>query len=71
MLILWITKSKKKEQDANVTDDTAFKKHDAEMKKFHASHPDLSVINTRDIVLANGDVLAEVSGFKLSKHAGN
>ena len=72
MLILWIRKSKEnKQREDKKTDDSAFRKHDAHMKKFRESHPDLSVLNTSDIVMTNGDVLAQVSGYRTAKNVQN
>jgi hypothetical protein len=69
MLIVWI----KKHQDAARTANEADKmsRHNADMKRFRAAHPDWDLADARDIVTADGNLLAMVSGARLAPHSQN
>ena len=72
MIILWIRKKKKGEKGGLVKDTKeSFQKHDEVMKQFRLSHPDASVINARDIMTADGNLLAPVDNVKLTEHVQN
>ena len=72
MLILWIRKRKTEEQNPKPKyDKDSFRKHDEDMKLFRLSHPEMEVINPKDIITADGNVLAAVQNVKLTKHVQN
>ena len=72
MIILWIRKKKNREPDGPVKDTKeSFQKHDEVMKQFRLEHPDTSLINAKDIVTADGNLLAPVDKVKLAEHVQN
>ena len=75
MLILWIRKSKMGEQTCTKKNDNdSLQKHNEDMKKFQVSHPKIEITNSqdiKDILTAEGDVLARVQEVKLTKHSQN
>ena len=74
MLILWIRKVKTAEPSRPQKDDkNSLQKHNEDMKKFRLSHPAIEAASSKDkdIITANGDVLATVQKVKLTKHAQN
>jgi hypothetical protein len=71
MLILWITGKNRGQPPAVDAAKEAFRKHDEAVKTFRRTHPDLNIVSARDIVLADGDLLAPVSSVKLDGHAQN
>jgi hypothetical protein len=72
MIILWIRKSKKDKQKNDPKDEKgSFREHDEEMKKFRLGHPEFEVINDRDIITGDGNLLAPVRAVKLSEHTQN
>jgi hypothetical protein len=72
MIILWIRKKKDQEPEGQVKDSKeSFKKHDEVMKQFRLEHPDTNVINARDILTADGNLLAPVDKVKLAEHTQN
>ena len=72
MLILWIRKSKTGEQNCPQKNDQAsFLKHAEDMKRFRLSHPEIETTNPRDIMTADGNILAAVEKVKLTKHVQN
>ncbi len=72
MIILWIRKKKTEGQNGLVKDNKeSFHKHDEIMKQFRLAHPDTNVINARDIVTADGNLLAPVDKVKLTEHVQN
>ena len=68
MLIVWI---KKHSEKAPATEAERTARHNAEMTRFRAGHPDLDRINARDIVTAEGNLLALAQGFKLAANSQN
>lgn len=72
MIILWIRKKKTEEPSGLAKDNKeSFQKHDDVMKQFRLAHPDTNVINARDIMTADGNLLAPVDKVKLAEHANN
>lgn len=72
MLILWIRKIKTGMQSSpRKKEPKSFQKHNADMKKFRLSHPDIEAINSQDIITADGNILAPVHGFRLAKNIQN
>ncbi|MFA5308872.1 MAG: hypothetical protein WC370_05210 [Dehalococcoidales bacterium] len=69
MIILWIRK--KNADNAKAKDDESFKKHDDIMKRFRLAHPDLNIISSRDILTAEGSLLAPIDRIKLADHVQN
>jgi len=41
------------------------------MKQFRLAHPDTNVINAKDIITADGNLLAPVDSVKLNEHVQN
>jgi hypothetical protein len=71
MLILFIRKNKKGERSRpKKNDKDSFKKHNEKMKKFRFSHPK-AIAMDKDIITADGNVLAMVQTVKLNKHTQN
>jgi hypothetical protein len=72
MIILWIRKSKKdKLKNGPKNEKDYFQEHDKMMKKFRQSHPEFEVINDRDILTGDGNLLAPVHKVKLSEYVQN
>jgi len=72
MIILWIRKKKKDELDVPAKNSKeSFKKHAEVMKQFRLAHPDTAIINARDIMTTDGNVLAPVDKVKLAEHIQN
>jgi hypothetical protein len=72
MLIFWIRKSKTGEQNCpQGNDQDSFQKHDEDMKRFFLSHPQIETTAAKDIITADGNVLAAVQKVKLTKHVQN
>ncbi len=70
MLIVWLKKSKH-DLRAEETERERTARHNADMKRFRAAHPDLHVVDARDIVTADGDLLAPARGVKLDANSRN
>ncbi len=70
MLIVWIRKSKHDRREAGTPEERTAR-HNADMKRFRAGHPDLDIINARDIVTADGNLLALAQGVKLAANCQN
>ena len=72
MIILWIRKKKSKElKGLTKNDKESFHEHDEIMKKFRLAHPDTNIVNSRDIITADGNLLAPVREVKLAEHVQN
>ena len=72
MIILWIRKRKTEEPGGPAKNDKeSFQKHDDIMKKFRLEHPDANVINAKDIITADGNLLAPVEKVKITEHIQN
>jgi len=72
MIILWIRKKKTEEKSGLAKDNKeSFQKHDDIMKQFRLAHPDANVINAKDIMTADGNLLAPVEKVKLTEHVQN
>jgi len=72
MIILWIRKKNNDELDVPAKNNKeSFKQHDEVMKQFRLAHPDTAIINARDIMTADGNVLAPVDKVKLTEHIQN
>ncbi len=72
MIILWVKKRKEGEKD-NPDDKESFRKHDEIMKKFRVGHPgrDVKIVPAKDILSADGNLLAPVDSIKLGKNKQN
>jgi hypothetical protein len=72
MIILWIYKNKKRQEETESQDkNQSFAKHDEMMRKFRLEHPEFGVITDKDIVTGDGNLLAPVHQVKLAHHAQN
>jgi hypothetical protein len=72
MLILWIRKKEKDEQTCpKKNEQDSLQKHIEEMKKFRLTHPKIEATNPKDIITADGNLLAAVQEVKLAKHVQN
>lgn len=72
MIILWIRKRKTERKNGPAKDDKdSFQKHNEAMKQFRLAHPDTNVIDAKDIVTADDNLLAPVQKVKLSEHTQN
>jgi hypothetical protein len=71
MLILLITPRNKQERPVADSDDDSFRRHNEAMKQFRRAHPDLNTVSNRDILTADGDLLATVSGTRLDDNSRN
>lgn len=71
MLILLITPRSKQEPPTPATGEDSFRRHNEAMKQFRRAHPDLNILNARDILTADGDLLATVEGIRLDGNARN
>ena len=72
MLILWIRKKKADEQTCSKKNQKdSLQKHIEDMKRFSLNHPKIEVTNPRDIMTADGNILAAVQKVKLAKHVQN
>jgi hypothetical protein len=65
MLILFITKK------SQGTAGESFQQHNEAMKAFRQAHPDLDVISARDIIMADGDLLAPVQSVTMDINSDN
>jgi hypothetical protein len=71
MLIFWITGNNNKAEPKSAATGETFRQHNEAVKRFRHAHPDLNVVSARDIVLADGDLLAPVHGVKLEENMRN
>ena len=72
MIILWIRKKKTdKEKEIEKRENQSFHVHDDIMKRFRLAHPDVNVVNARDILTADGNLLAPIQQVKLTEHVQN
>jgi len=72
MIILWVRKRKAGEK-GSADDKENFQKHDEIMKKFRFGHPDreVKIVPAKDILAADGNLLAPVDSVKLDKNKQN
>ena len=70
MIILWIKKRKPDKQPSK-SDKESFREHDEMMKQFRHTHPELNVINSKDIMTADGNLLAPVQKVILNENTHN
>ncbi len=70
MIILWIRKNKanKKKDNENFE---SFQEHDDIMKRFRMAHPDVNLVTSKDVVTAEGNLLAPVHQVKLAANIQN
>ena len=72
MLIFWINKSKKNEDPGPRTRQKEnFHEHEEAMERFRQTHPDMNIINSNDIITADGNILAPVQDVKLNDYSKN
>jgi hypothetical protein len=72
MIILWVRKKKNEKQNHSSGHELdSFRKHDEIMKKFRLSHPDVKIFTPRNILTADGNLLAPIYAVKLGENAQN
>jgi predicted nucleic acid-binding OB-fold protein len=72
MIILWIRKKKADEQNViEKRESRSFNEHDDIMKRFRLAHPDMNMVNSRDILTTDGNLLAPIQQVKLAKNMQN
>jgi hypothetical protein len=72
MIILWIRKKRSEAQDGTEgREKPSFEEHDDIMKRFRLAHPDVNIVASKDIVTADGNLLAPIHKVKLTAHAQN
>ncbi len=72
MFILWIRRSDKNKKDhRDLQQPENMKDHNEEMKQFRAAHHRIDMVPARDIVTADGDLLAPIQGVRLSPNISN
>ena len=70
MFILWIKKRKAAKNHGH-NEESLFQRHDEDMKRFYARHPDTDALSEDDIVFAEGNSLLPVHKVKLSDNIQN
>ena len=72
MIILWIRKNKKNNQNKISKDEKeTFRQHDEVMKRFRQEHPEVELIADKDIITGDGNLLAPVQKIKLTEFVQN
>ncbi len=72
MIILWIRKRKADKHDLfDKKENQSFQKHDEIMKRFRLEHEDVSIINPRDILAGEENLLAPIQQVKLPENIQN
>jgi hypothetical protein len=72
MIILWIRKKKAEGQNGpEKKGKPSFHEHDDIMKKFRLAHPDVDIVASKDIMTADGNLLAPIQKVKLTAHLQN
>jgi len=72
MFILWIRRSDKNKRDnQDLNRPENMKNHNEEMKRFRATHQHIDMGPARDIVTADGDLLAPIRTIRLSPNVCN
>jgi phage terminase Nu1 subunit (DNA packaging protein) len=72
MIILWIRKRKASEPNGNRNNDNnSAQKHDEIMRRFRLTHPQVDNIHSKDIMTADGNLLAPIQKVKLTENVKN
>jgi len=72
MIILWIRKKRSEAQNGpEKKEKPSFQEHDDIMKRFRLAHPDINIVASKDIVTADGNLLAPIHKVKLTTHVQN
>ena len=72
MFILWIRRSdKNKKNNRDLKSPENMTTHNEEMKQFRASHQHIDMVPAKDIVTADGDLLAPIRTVYLSPNVCN
>ena len=70
MIIVWIRKANSVRRSGETAEER-MARHNEDMKRFRESHPDLNIVDARDIVTADGMLLAPVQGVRLHRNTQN
>ena len=68
MLILWIRRRKKNQDEPGAEDAESFLEHDEKMRQFRIEHDRFEPDRPEDILSPDGHVLAPVEGVKLPEN---
>ncbi len=72
MIILWIRKRKTDKHNLNEKNDTRdFQEHDDIMKRFRLEHQDINILEPKDILAGDENLLAPIQHVKLSENIQN
>ena len=72
MIILWIRKRKSDKGNPNEKKDTrSFHEHDDIMKRFRLEHQDANILEPKDILAGDENLLAPIQQVKLSENIQN
>ncbi|OGO20779.1 MAG: hypothetical protein A2Z15_01945 [Chloroflexi bacterium RBG_16_50_11] len=72
MIILWIRKKKTDKHNLiENKENQSFQKHDEIMKRFRLEHEDVNIIDTKDILAGEENLLAPIQQVKLPENIQN
>jgi hypothetical protein len=72
MIILWIRKRKTDKQGLTEKKDAhSFQEHDDIMKRFRLEHHDINILEPKDILAGDENLLAPIQQVKLSENIQN
>ena len=71
MIILWVRKNKDVKNSMDKRNSESFHEHDDIMKRFRLAHPDVNLVTSKDIMTAEGNLLAPVHQVKLPENIQN
>ena len=73
MRILWINKLKKNKliEEKPINTKSSFIDHDEDMRRFRQLHQELQTVVNKDMITADGSILAPIHGVRLAKNSQN
>jgi hypothetical protein len=72
MIILWIRKRRTDKQNPTEKKDTkSFEEHDDIMKRFRLEHHDINILEPKDILASDENLLAPIQQVKLEENIQN
>jgi hypothetical protein len=73
MRILWIKKLKKNKptEEKSINTESSFSDHDEDMRRFRQLHQELQMVINKDMIAADGSILAPIHGVRLAKNSQN